>query len=786
MREERTQTPSLDEALSFMGRVFGYPRFRPGQEDIVASVLEGRDTLIIMPTGGGKSLCYQVPSFIREGVTLVISPLIALMKDQVDALRVRDLPAIAIHSLMGLREQEEALNRIISGEIRLVYASPERLRNPRFVQALMQNPISMVAVDEAHCISQWGHDFRPDYLRIFNALRTMGHPQTIALTATATEKVRADIMDQLKLRAPNVFVTGFDRRNLYWEVVQVNDDKEKMALLETRLAEISTGAAIIYAGTRKKVERIAESLHHLGFEVEAYHAGMEKTDRTRVQDNFMEGRTDLVVATNAFGMGIDRSDIRMVVHHTFPGSIEAYYQESGRAGRDGEPAVCLLLYSPFDRKLQEFFIDARYPPKEKVFKIYHRLTKRAEDLLWLTYREIGLLGEEKISELSVASCIKILEDAGALIRLQRYDNQAELYLHKTPQQLLETLPKRAPNRRKLLGGLERLYDEEQLSAGIQFLPDELAEITGLSPESLRRCLSQMEQDREATYIAPFRGRGLRILQRIEPDELEIDFQALKLRKAYELEKLDQVMAYASNEACRRRYLLGYFGEPVEEGRCGACDLCDSARIGDETEGDKADPVLAVKVLSGVARLRERFGMVMAAKVLTGSEDRMLRQFGLQRLSTYGLLSESTQSQVQDWIKELISKGCIVSRRMNMGVKTYPVLILTDRGRLIMSGREEIRLSSPKKETGPSVKHDRPLQDSEKEIFERLRDLRTRLAREERLPSYCIFQDRTLREMARTLPNTPEELFRTIGVGEVTLRKYGRPFLNLLKQIRRVE
>ncbi|MBN1849458.1 MAG: ATP-dependent DNA helicase RecQ [Deltaproteobacteria bacterium] len=782
MLRQPIQIESIDAALAFMQRVFGYHRFRPGQEEIVTSVLDGRDTLVIMPTGGGKSLCYQIPAFIREGVTLVISPLIALMKDQMDALRVRDMQVTAIHSLMTLKEQEEALTRIITGEVKLVYASPERLRNQRFIQALKQNPITMVAVDEAHCISQWGHDFRPDYLRIAHALQALGRPQTIALTATATEKVRTDIITQLQLKAPNVFITGFDRRNLYWEVAPVHDEEQKTALLKGRLEGLS-GAAIIYTGTRKKVESIAESLRNSGLKAEAYHAGLDKDERTRVQDDFMEGRTDLVVATNAFGMGIDRSDIRMVVHHTFPGSIEAYYQESGRAGRDGEPATCLLLYNALDRRLQEFFIESRYPPQGMIFEVWNRLRKRPEDVIWLTYREIGLLGEEKIADLTVGSCVKILEDAGVLSRLQRYDNQAELYLHQNPEQLLKTSSKRIGNREKFIQGLQRLYDDEQLTAGIQFLTDELAEMTGLTPDALRRCLGRMEKAREVTFIAPFRGRGLRILNRVEPERLVIDYQALQIRKANELEKLDQVMAYASNDTCRRHYLLGYFGESLHDRRCGACDLCDAKEEDISPEKDHADPILAVKILSGVARLKERFGMGMAAKVLTGSDDRILRQFGLQRLSTYGLLSEYTQSQILEWIKELTAKGCIVTKRINMGEKRYPVAILTDRGRKVMSGQEAILLTLPVRETAPSLKIHQPLKGSEKEIFERLRNLRTRLAKEERLPSYCIFQDRTLREMARILPATPDQLLCLTGVGEVTLRKYGLPFLELLKEVR---
>jgi ATP-dependent DNA helicase RecQ len=779
LSELPSTSDGFEKALEFMKRVFGFPGFRPGQEEILESVLAGEDALVIMPTGGGKSLCYQVPAFLGSGITLVVSPLIALMKDQVDSLRVLDLPVAAIHSLIGLKEQEEILGQMAGGAFKLVYVSPERLHNRLFQETLRHCRLDRVAVDEAHCISQWGHDFRPDYLRIGQVLNRLGRPQVVALTATATQKVRTDIIEQLALRAPRQFITGFDRRNLFWKVEAVRSETEKVEIIRDRLASVK-GGAIVYTGTRKNVDRLVRKLRRDGLRAEGYHAGLDEAERTRVQDGFMSGRINLVVATNAFGMGIDRSDIYAVIHHTFPGTIEAYYQESGRAGRDGSPATCLLLYSPGDRMLQEFFIESRYPPKEDVLSVYDRLRQRPEEVVWLTYREIAELGEKKIAEPAVFSCIKILEDAGVLRRLQRYDNQAELYLHEHPRKLIQALTARAKTKRSLLDTLDRLYREEEVKEGIQFFPQELAEKAGIGPRAMTRILSEMEEDGEVTYIPPFRGRGLRILKRLEPEDLQIDFQDLRTRKAYEMEKLDQVMGYAGARSCRRAFLLRYFGEPVAMDRCSACDICMKAGAKqDEAAAGEAD--LAVKVLSGIARLKGRFGLAMAVKMLRGSEDNILRSLGLHHLSTYGLLKDRSQRQVMGWIQELITLGCVAQKRVPMGGKVYPVLILTELGREAMAGRKKMRLiPAPVAEKTEEAK---PAGANEEDVFRKLRELRAVLARKEGLPAYCIFQDRTLRQMARDLPATPKDMLDVVGVGEITLRKYGKAFLDLLREIK---
>ena len=763
-----------------MKKVFGFREFRPGQEAILEAIFSGEETLVVMPTGGGKSLCYQLPALILPGTTLVISPLIALMKDQVDSLSVFEVPAISVNSLMGIGEQEEALRKIAEGSYKLVYASPERLRSPAFLKALKKNPISLVAVDEAHCISVWGHDFRPDYLKIGQALDWLGRPQTIALTATATDRVREDIVSQLKLRSPKFFITGFDRKNLFFEVFSVKRSKEKLSHLASRLERLR-GGAIIYAGTRKGVESIVRGLDREGIEALGYHAGLEDEERNRIQEAFLEGRANIVAATNAFGMGIDRSDIRLIMHYNFPGSIEAYYQECGRAGRDGDASTCLLLFSPSDRRLQEFFIEMNYPDREVIVSVYRALLQRTEDPIWLTYREIGLLCNPSAPEMAVSSSLKILEEAEVVHRLHRYENLAELYLKRPPKEIQDGISKRSPSKVALIEFLTDHYTEDELLEGIQFLPDEVIEKAHLSKETFRRVMADIEEHGEGTYIPPFRGRGVRLLSRMAPSELPINFETLQLRKAHQLEKLNRMIDYGTLSRCRRAFLLQYFGEYYPSQNCGGCDHCQNLKVRPATEENISDPLLAIKILSGVARMKGRFGLGMAVKMLTGSKEKAIGRFNLDRLSTYGLLTEFTQEQVENWIQELLDQGYLKQESVMMGEKNYKVLLLTPQGWEVMKKRGKIPLSPPlKRESNEKRMEGEP----DKRLFEDLRKLRLELARAEGLPAYCIFQDRTLREMASRFPDSREKMMAIVGVGEITFKKYGALFLDAISAYRR--
>jgi ATP-dependent DNA helicase RecQ len=578
----------LQKAHEFLQNYFGYASFRRGQEQAITSVIEGKNTVCVMPTGGGKSIVYQIPALVLPGTTIVISPLISLMKDQVDTLIQLGIPATYINSSLTAGEAAARMNDARNGKYKLLYIAPERLGSWEFMDDLQDMEIPLIAVDEAHCISQWGHDFRPSYLQISGlADRLPKKPVVLALTATATPRVREDICASLKINPENTVITGFERSNLSFSVVKGQD---RQNYLRDFIKKNEKEAGIIYAATRKIVDQLYEWLQKEGFNAARYHAGMNDEDRNREQERFLQDEATVMVATSAFGMGIDKSNIRYVLHFQLPKNMESYYQEAGRAGRDGLDSECIVLYSSQDVQVQRFLID-------------------------------------------------------------------------------------------------------------------------------------QSADRE--------------------------------RMASELEKLQQMVGYCHTEECLQSYILHYFGETETE-PCGRCGNCTDSR---ETEDVTKD---AQMVLSCIIRMGQKYGKAMTANVLTGSRNKKVLEFRLDKLPTYGLMKNRSTKQVNDLIEFLISQELI-------GVEhgTYPTIYVPEKGKDVLLGKTKVFRKEALQVK--QVSNDDPL-------FEELRELRKNIAAAEKVPPFVIFSDSSLKDMCLKLPLTDAEFLNVAGVGEHKLQKYGAPFI----------
>jgi ATP-dependent DNA helicase RecQ len=547
--------------------------FRPMQEEIIQSVLLGHDTLALLPTGGGKSVCFQVPALAKEGICIVISPLIALMKDQVENLKEKGIEAVSIVSGMGKREIDIALDNCIYGQVKFLYLSPERLLSELVRERIKYMKVNLIAVDEAHCISQWGYDFRPPYLHIAD-LRDL-HPEVpvLALTATATAEVREDIQQKLRFRKPNIFKKSFERKNISY-VVQ-NAENKLRKLLD--IAKGIKGSGIVYVRSRKETTEIAKFYNENGIKAEYYHAGLEAGLRSQKQENWKNNRTSIIVATNAFGMGIDKPDVRFVIHKDPPESLEAYYQEAGRAGRDEKKAYAVLLSNPSDRLKQEKKFELSFPSIPEIKQVYHFLAN---------YYQLAYEAGEGLSfDLDLGDfCSRFKLDAVKTINSLKFLEQDE-YLSFNESVFL-------PSRFRFEVLNEQLYNFQIQNPGwdpfiktllrsyggafenyVRLREFDLARRTNMNVQQVVDGLKQLQEFKILSYQQQTDMPQVTFLKpRQHANALYINKKAIDERKATYRKKMEAVFAYAEHKKCRSQMLLAYFDEPNAD-KCGVCDVC---------------------------------------------------------------------------------------------------------------------------------------------------------------------------------------------------------------------
>lgn len=749
--------------LNVLNEFFGYDKFRNGQLEIIEAVIKYNNVLAVLPTGAGKSICYQIPALLSENFSIVISPLIALMKDQVDGLNIRKEVAAFINSTMSYSETEQVLNKIALGSIKLLYLAPEKIDSLRFAERLKELNPKNLFVDEAHCISEWGHNFRPSYLKIKEFINHIGIKKISAFTATATPEVREDIVTQLDFKDVKIFVRGFERDNLNLRTLHLKKKKEKCLEL---LRDIN-GPAIIYTSSRKKTEEVAEFLNLKGIHCNYYHAGLTAPERRRVQEEFIQGRTEIIAATNAFGMGIDKADIRLIIHLNTPGSIESYYQEIGRAGRDGKESFCYLLHDESDMAIQNFFISNSHPNKELIQKVYKAIcdynriavgsTTDKELIVDRDYtsKYVGL----EVSSGLLHSALKFLENSGYLRKVSEFDKKDSIQLLFDKEELRQFIHNSSYQElANILVSLLREFGSTVFYSPAKVSAANLANKFQIPEQSFVDSLNILDNMGIVSFHqAIAKDTVVLTSPRISAESLNLNYKLINESYLNSQRKLDKMLEFVFTNECRFKNILNYFGENVTDYKCGKCDNCTSSG----KLRDSSAAYLSEIIIETLAEANEEIPENFLIKLLRGEKVKesaaLFKHFGSCR--------KFSMVEIKGLIADQISKGKILR---SIGKRNYLSLPKANKDK-------SAKVTDIKKSVQDTKNY-----DDELYLFNQLREARKKAADRFMQSGYLICPDNVLREVARTQPKSKAELLGISGFNSRMFNKLGNDFLEIIK------
>jgi len=631
----------MDSPLLYLNKFFSYDEFRLGQLEIIESIIAGNDTMAIMPTGGGKSICYQIPALMLQGTTIVVSPLISLMKDQVDTLNAKNIPAAFINSTLSNDDLNIIINHLKKDKIKMLYLAPERIESKAFIDVLKYLNVPLIAIDEAHCISEWGHDFRPAYRKVHTLKEYLPNSIVAAFTATATEDVQEDIVYSLKLKRANVFVKGFDRPNLNYIVKEVDNKNEEILKLTKNL----DGSAIIYAGSRKRVEQTYNFLKGKINGVSYYHAGLNEKFRQIQQDRFLKNESNIIVATNAFGMGIDKSDVRKVIHIDLTSTLESYYQESGRAGRDNKKAECIMLYHTSDRGLQDYFIQLTYPKYDDILKVYNFLYDKTSTKIGETASK-GFEGNHndiafalKMPNYLTQNILSLLEKNN-IISSGKASNWAYIKINTDRNRVKEYFELTSEENKSVLEAFLRNVRISNSNDYTIVYFDELIRKYNLNKEHIDKAVNSFIYN-DIIYFRGYKPKEAisLLMPRYNNRDIPINFESLLKRKEFSIDKLNQVEQYAKTNLCKRNFLLAYFGEERED-TCGRCSSC----TGSKSINNEMISYIKNMISSLYKETRKEFNKSQSWKILSGSKAQEIYINNFDQLSSYGSLIDVSKAE----------------------------------------------------------------------------------------------------------------------------------------------